>query len=772
MFRKFTQMPISRRLPVMLVLILAFTTTAMGVTLYQLAQSMRIEAAQTMIKGLAEDQAARVEEWVHSKATHLAGKAATPLASKAVTTLDAAIAVDGGDLKAVQKAYVTDNPHPLGQRQALEDAGDGSAYSAAHAPVQRQLRSMLDNFGYYDIFLFNLKGDLIYTVVKEADFGENFATGKYADTGLGQVYREAAKAAKGSVAISDFAPYAPSADAPAGFMASPIFDSNGTRVGVMAFQLPIDMLADHINATAALGEKGDIYIAAVDGTARTASHFQGRFKIFDDLGFVPYVAAHDAGKTGFFSGDVGASGDKTLAYTREIEFDWADWMIVVELDQAETLADLAAFRHSVIGLVAGSLVLALVISIFASRGITRPLQSFLNSMQKVASGDYRADISVAERGDEIGSLGRMLVEYRDRLAETEELQAKRTRDMQAQESVTDKLAAAMAALSEGDLSRTLDDRFPYGFEPIRENFNKSVLNLREILASVVDNANEIHVRAEEIADSSDDLSRRTENQAATLEETAAALDELTSSVRASADGASQVESVAREARHNAEKSGEVVDKAVEAMSEIKRSSDGIVQIIGVIDDIAFQTNLLALNAGVEAARAGEAGRGFAVVASEVRALAQRSSEAAREIKQLISGSTDHVESGVELVNRTGEALTDIVKSVSNISDLISGITSGAQEQSIGLGEINVGVTELDKVTQQNAAMVEEATAAANTLKQEATNMKGLVSQFRLAGGAARAGTIATHRATSGPASPRALPQPQARAANGDGWRDF
>jgi methyl-accepting chemotaxis protein len=231
--------------------------------------------------------------------------------------------------------------------------------------------------------------------------------------------------------------------------------------------------------------------------------------------------------------------------------------------------------------------------------------------------------------------------------------------------------------------------------------------------------------------SSDDLSRRTENQAATLEETAAAMDELTASVRSAANGAREVEGVVGNARKDAEESEPVVKNAVAAMTEIESSSEEISQIIGVIDDIAFQTNLLALNAGVEAARAGEAGRGFAVVASEVRALAQRSSDAAKQIKTLISESSGQVERGVSLVGQAGDVLTKIAGHINHISGLVGEIASGAEEQSIGLGEINIGVTQLDKVTQQNAAMVEEATASSHALNGDATELSEVVSRFKL-----------------------------------------
>jgi len=244
----------------------------------------------------------------------------------------------------------------------------------------------------------------------------------------------------------------------------------------------------------------------------------------------------------------------------------------------------------------------------------------------------------------------------------------------------------------------------------------------------------INSGATDIRQASDDLSQRTEQQAASLEETAAAMDEITSTVRQTAAGAVRANSVVEEARIEAEQSGQVVRRAVDAMSGIERSSNEISEIISVIDGIAFQTNLLALNAGVEAARAGDAGRGFAVVASEVRALAQRSAEAAKDVKTRITASSEQVDAGVELVSETGKALDRIITRIGEISALVSQIASAAEQQATGLQQVNTAVSEMDGVTQQNAAMVEEATAAARSLSAEADELARQVARFKMSAG--------------------------------------
>lgn len=308
-------------------------------------------------------------------------------------------------------------------------------------------------------------------------------------------------------------------------------------------------------------------------------------------------------------------------------------------------------------------------------------------------------------------------------------EAERAARAKEQAHVVQGLAEGLAKLANGDLASRIDNAFPGEYETLRADFNEAMGKLQEAMKSIVVNAGSIRSGAGEISQASDDLSRRTEQQAASLEQTAAALDEITATVRKTADGSKQANGVVATARGDAEASGQVVQETVAAMAEIEKSSKQISQIIGVIDEIAFQTNLLALNAGVEAARAGEAGRGFAVVASEVRALAQRSSEAAKEIKGLISASSQHVETGVGLVGQAGQALHQIVNKVNEISGLVSEIAASAQEQATALAEVNTAINQMDQVTQQNAAMVEQSTAASHSLTQEAEELMSLVSRF-------------------------------------------
>ncbi|MEM6408103.1 MAG: methyl-accepting chemotaxis protein [Pseudomonadota bacterium] len=379
-----------------------------------------------------------------------------------------------------------------------------------------------------------------------------------------------------------------------------------------------------------------------------------------------------------------------------------------------------------------TIVLAAGASFVVSRSITAPLEALGNSLGDLATGEAKLDPGLLGRKDEIGKFAHATVELQSIIennmrADTE---AREHAARDATAAVTE-MSAALKKLASGDLTYRIETAFGADYESLRNDFNEVVDRVSETMKSVVETSTSIHNGTDEVSKASDDLARRTENQAAALEETAAALQEITAGVNAAASGAKTVAQTTAETRGHADNSGAIMRNAVKAMQEIAESSKKISEIISVIDDIAFQTNLLALNAGVEAARAGEAGRGFAVVASEVRALAQRSSEAAGDIKALIMESSQRVDEGVELVGNTGSALDDMLTQIKQVAELVADIANAADEQSTGLAEINSGVSELDRVTQSNAAMVEEVTAATQLLRGDASGLYEMVSFFKL-----------------------------------------
>ena len=390
-------------------------------------------------------------------------------------------------------------------------------------------------------------------------------------------------------------------------------------------------------------------------------------------------------------------------------------------------------------------VLALVAGwVFINRSVIRRLHRLKGAIVGLAGGNL--DVEVPKGGrDELSDMAGAVETFKANAIakqqlekDTEEAQqraeAERTareaekaeEARQAQATIT-VLAQGLDRLANGDLLCQIDTPFAPNAEQLRADFNAAVAKLKDIMLAVAASTQAIGSGTGELSTAAEDLSRRTEQQAANLEETAAALDQITATVKKAAEGATHARDVVDTAKDDAEKGGEVVRKAVEAMGGIEKSSRQISQIIGVIDEIAFQTNLLALNAGVEAARAGDAGRGFAVVAAEVRALAQRSAGAAKEIKGLISESTTQVGQGVSLVAETGKSLERIITQVGEINRVVSDIAAGSQEQSTGLQQVNTAINQMDQMTQQNAAMAEQSTAASQSLSQEASRLTELVA---------------------------------------------
>lgn len=513
-------------------------------------------------------------------------------------------------------------------------------------------------------------------------------------------------------------------------------------------------LASMANAVAGLKpfETGRVYLLTESRKWLVGPPDQKLMEVYQGAGAEAVETALSENREMVVSGLAGATGETVYRVMRPFDLPGLNGRWVILVDVPETTISAAVNSQTSMMVLGGIVMLvAVMVALYAAVRVfvKRPLDALVEDVGALSAGHYDHTVTGRERGDEIGSVAVALESFRHALSEARTLEAVSAREREAAEAereqrdgermaasnlqrqVVASLGRGLSALSEGNLTYRIEEEFPGDYAALKHDFNSALESLEDTILTLNDAIRNINSGTGEISRSANDLSRRTEQQAASLEETAAAFNEITQQVNHSADNARIASENVSRACDDAEKSGDVVRQAIQSMQGIEASSVQVSTIIGVIDEIAFQTNLLALNAGVEAARAGEAGKGFAVVAQEVRELAQRSAKAAKEIKELISASGVQVKQGVALVDSTGEALDRISRQIREINSLIREISASASEQATGLREINTAMNQMDQVTQQNAAMAEEATAASMTLNDEAEHLEEIATRFRI-----------------------------------------
>ncbi|SMC61611.1 methyl-accepting chemotaxis protein [Rhizobium sp. RU36D] len=727
-----------------------FATLVLGATLvsclsvgaisYQIGKSGLIEASELRLDSVAGNQAKAIKAYtqrVDQSLAELAQNTAIGEASETVTNL---IGIEAAD---VIKAFQDPSKTPE-QRAAFDGAGLKLLYGVRHAGIHGTISSAWKNSNVSDIFVTDTNGMIIYSVTKGPEFLTKVTDPQNA--AMKTVYDAVQAGADDQIHRSGFVDFKSEDGTVSAFVAKPLAISvwgQVVRKGTIIMRISATKM-DGVLAPEGLGKTiDDAYLLSSTGSLRSGTVSTGAGASIPGR----LTDAAKTQQTGTLFSDT--SGKGTFYSYLPVDVFGQPHLLVIGQGEKEVLA--AANELAWYAFLATVAVLACMggVGVLVSSSLTRPLTDLAKLMNRLNDGDKNIDIKATTRSDEIGTMARALESFRQNALEKERMEAdavtrgqqideerrqretEKARSAQELEDAVSALATGLQNLSAGKLNLRIERPFVPSLDHLRLDFNDSVDKLEATIRSISESADTIRAGSGDLKSASENLAHRTERQAASLEEAAAALGEMTGSVNDALKRCETAVDVAATALNGAKTSSTVVNEAIVAMERIESSSAKIRQIIDVIDQIAFQTNLLALNAGVEAARAGEAGKGFAVVAQEVRELAQKSSGAARDINNLINTSTADVEGGVALVLKTGESLHLIEANIVSINEHIGAIAAASREQSGRLGEINASVNDLDHVTQQNAAMVEETTAAAFALSSEADGLTQQVSHFQI-----------------------------------------
>ncbi|WP_332909285.1 methyl-accepting chemotaxis protein [Agrobacterium leguminum] len=711
---------------------------SVGLLSYEMGKSGLIDASEIRLETVAGNQSKQLDAYtlrVEQSISELSQNAAVAQALETMTTVvpterDAII-------QAFRREGVSEE-----ERASFNGEGLRLLYAIRHATINATIASVWRNTRVSDIYVIDKTGLIIYTVTK----GKNFLTSvtEPQNAAIKDLFDRIEAGKDGVVSTTGFT----GGENDSAMIGMPLAVSNWgqlQRKGAVIMRIA----ADRIGAVVTPEETGktidDAVLLSADGKRRAGVLSGGA----DAAVSASLAALSNANNAGTVMAQTPA-GNIFYAY-RPVSVFGQKHLLAIGQQESKVLA--AANDLAFWATVATLAVLAIMtlIGIFVSANLTKPLTGLAGLMERLNGGENNIEIKAVSRGDEIGTMARALESFRQGILDKQRMEAEshrkseeldeeraqremeKARSAKELEEAVDALATGLANLAAGRLDLRIDKSFVPSLDHLRIDFNNSMAGLEATISNIGESANAIRSGSGELKSASEDLSRRTERQAAALEEAAAALGDMTQAVNLSLSRCNVAVEATAGTMQDAHKSTAVVKEAIVAMERIETSSAKIRQIIDVIDQIAFQTNLLALNAGVEAARAGEAGKGFAVVAQEVRELAQKSAAAARDITTLIATSAGDVESGVALVLKTGESLEQIQKRIQSVNDQIGEIATASREQSGRLSEINASVNELDHVTQQNAAMVEETTAAAFSLSSEADGLTEQVGQFSVGG---------------------------------------
>jgi len=754
-------MRISIKLPAVIVLLSVVAATATAVIAYSQARTELIVESENKLTALAAARQGAIADYLKSIRSDLRFMSTNQVVIDGLTAFEATFKQLGANAETtLQKLYITDNPNKLGEKEKLDFAPDGSTYSAAHKKYHPWMRQFLNERGYYDIFLFDTKGDLVYTVFKEADYATNVMTGKWKDSDLGNAFRAAMKNPKaGSQYYFDFKPYAPSNGAPAAFISQPLIE-NGKLQGVLVFQMPIGRINEVMQATAGMGESGETYIIGGDHLMRSDSRFSKESTILKTKITGKTADAVLAGKTGV---DIvnDYRGIAVMSAFAPFDFVGTKYGVLAEIDMSEILQPVDHLRNFLLIVFAVIVVAVLGIGFFFSRSIYQPIASMTDAMGVLAEGDTSIEVPATDRGDEIGDMAGAVQVFKDNAIETARLteEAEKAREAQAQREEEEREAEAKRQQEELDRQKAEQDaeaeRQREETERERQAAEAEAKREREAMeAEERQKAQAEEERVEAMNQLADDFENQVmgvvtdvSNSAQGMETTASNMQQITeesqamsSGVAAAAEQASNnVQTVAAAAEELSKSVAEIAEQvnqssqiATNAVSEAEKTNEMVTglaeaagkigEVVELINDIASQTNLLALNATIEAARAGEAGKGFAVVASEVGNLASQTAKATEEIGAQISG----IQSAT---NNSVDAIQSISKTIGDINEIASSIASAVEEQGAATQEIARNVEQAASGTQDVTSNITGVAEKVTVTGSEAEGVRSSASEL-------------------------------------------
>jgi methyl-accepting chemotaxis protein len=685
---------IAQKLPAMIVASAVILAVSLSVSAYFSAKAEAEYEIDQRFAAALDAGGGSMQRYLKSIEEDLTITARAPSTFEALDAFTAGYAAMPNAEQTLKQLYIDENPHPLGEKHKLDAANDGSAYSQAHARFHGHFRTLLETRDYYDIFLFDRQGNLVYSVFKEADYATNLVRGEWASTDLGNAFQITSLANDpAAIVYFDFKPYAPSADAPASFIAAPLV-RNGETVGVLAFQMPIDRINELMNSVSGLGKSGEVIILGKDRTFRNDSRFTQENDILKTTLQSPLIDQAFDGVDG--SGTVeGYRGEPFRAAVKTIEYRGTNWALAVMETEAELAEPLIEMRNQMLMVAAGLLLLTALAGIVFARSITKPMVRLNDTMRLLADGDLDIDLVDSQRGDEIGLMSKAVEVFRDNAVERKRLESRsdeeRLREEQRQARIEQIIAGFRGEVGE-----------------IMEHVGAATSQLESTSHALTGIADTTNHQVTTVAGGSEEASANVQTVAAAAEELASSIAEIDRQV-------TQTDQVVKQASEHASTTNAQVQRLTEAAQRIG-------DVIGMIQDIAAQTNLLALNATIEAARAGEAGKGFAVVASEVKTLADQTARATGDISEQISGIQADTQSAAQAIG----AISDTMKEVDHYT---AAIAAAVREQGNATGEISRNVQEAASGTQSVSETIAGVAEAANETSQSAGQLAMTVSDL-------------------------------------------